>query len=447
MSEFPPASFSPSAPQMSWRPLLDGSLGRQAVACVCAIVDDLAANRRNMDEEPSLADGHAGWAILSCYLAEANRGNEDHRSHQRRTAQASLGHAIEKMQERPAAAALYGGLTGLGWAIAHLRHFLPGMNGDEALAEIDEVLLTHLEETPWTGEYDLIGGLVGYAVYALEHLPSPAGVACLEHIIDHLEQTAERRPEGLTWWTNPKLLAAETREEWPGGYYNLGLAHGVPGVIAVLGRVCAAGIAVDRARPLLDGAVRWLLAHQNCDGFANWVAPDHPEKPARLAWCYGDPGVAAALLAAARAVDEPAWEREARAIALRAAERPVDQSGVKDAGLCHGAAGLGHIFNRMYQATDDSRLADAARDWFERTLAMRRPGQGIGGFETWMPRDNGSSKWVADPGLLTGAAGIALALLAATTPVEPAWDAMLLVAIPPARQRFKIPEISGPARR
>jgi hypothetical protein len=38
---------------------------------------------------------------------------------------------------------------------------------------------------------------------------------------------------------------------------------------------------------------------------------------------------------------------------------------------------------------------------------------------------------VADPGILTGAAGVALALLAAATPIEPSWDRMLLVSIPP----------------
>jgi hypothetical protein len=38
---------------------------------------------------------------------------------------------------------------------------------------------------------------------------------------------------------------------------------------------------------------------------------------------------------------------------------------------------------------------------------------------------------VADKGLLTGAAGVALALLAATTALEPDWDRVLLVAIPP----------------
>ena len=46
---------------------------------------------------------------------------------------------------------------------------------------------------------------------------------------------------------------------------------------------------------------------------------------------------------------------------------------------------------------------------------------------------DGAPTWVDDAGLLTGAAGIALALLAAATPVEPAWDRMLLTSIPPRR--------------
>jgi hypothetical protein len=42
--------------------------------------------------------------------------------------------------------------------------------------------------------------------------------------------------------------------------------------------------------------------------------------------------------------------------------------------------------------------------------------------------------WRAEPGLLTGTAGVGLALLAATTPIEPAWDRALLVAIPPIQR-------------
>jgi hypothetical protein len=139
--------------------------------------------------------------------------------------------------------------------------------------------------------------------------------------------------------------------------------------------------------------------------------------------------VAAALLLAARCVGELAWERAALAIALRAAARPPEQAGVRDAGLCHGAAGLGHLFNRLYQASGEPRLAEAARFWFRRTLELRHPGHGIAGFAAFTPERE--ERWVDEPGLLTGAAGIALALLAAATPVVPAWDRMLLVSIPP----------------
>jgi len=162
------------------------------------------------------------------------------------------------------------------------------------------------------------------------------------------------------------------------------------------------------------------------------VGPGISPKPTRLAWCYGDLGIAVALLQAARGVREPAWEREAMMIARRCAARPAEQSGVVDCGLCHGAAGVGHLFNRLFQATGDESLRDAARFWFNRTFDMRRPNEAIAGFPAWMPDPERpeEKRWVAEPGILEGAAGVALALLAATTGIEPEWDRMLLVSVP-----------------
>jgi hypothetical protein len=330
------------------------------------------------------------------------------------------------MAERPGRASLYSGLTGVGWAISHLRPRWPCRDDEDDLAEIDEVLLDHLEKSPWLGEYDLIEGLVGFGVYALERLLGPGATACLGRVVDRLAETAEPQGNGVTWWTDPAWVAAETRAEYPRGFYNTGLAHGIPGVIGLLGRVCAAGVGRDKSRSLLDGAVSWLLGQDGPESFPYWVAPGAAGDTARLAWCYGDPGVAAALLGAARHVEEPVWESAALAIARRAAGRPSEESGVKDSALCHGSAGLAHLFNRMFQATGEPRLAEGARSWFEQTLAMRRPGRGIGGYEAWEPGGVRS----ADRGLLTGATGIALALLAATTDIEPLWDRMLMVSIP-----------------
>jgi lantibiotic modifying enzyme len=410
-----------------WRPILEGDLRERAMETVADAYD--AMRNTSFPHSPALAGGTFGLAVLSAYLQKAGLAEVDG------TTEQLYGFAVEAGMAKDLDASLYSGLAGLGWATQHLREHLVGTNADEICDEVDETLAEMLLGSPWTGEYDLISGLVGLGVYALERMPRPGAITILERVIDHLFEAVVEQSDGMTWWTDPKLLIPETRERCPRGYYNLGLAHGLPGVITLLGQVCAAGVAVSKARLLLNGAVRWLLAQQPNDGsgFTHWIDPASPDapKPARLAWCYGDPGIAIALLGAARCVDDPALECAALAIAHRAAARPPEQAGVKDAGLCHGAAGLGHIFNRLFQATGDEALADASRYWFVQTLNMRHSEGGIAGFAAFKPDRCGKERWVDSPDLLEGAAGVALALLAATTSVEPNWDRMLLTAIQP----------------
>jgi hypothetical protein len=263
--------------------------------------------------------------------------------------------------------------------------------------------------------------------------PGRAQSKCSTASVAWLDETAERSEEGATWLTPPELLPAYLLERCPGGHYSLGVAHGVPGVIAFLGGVVNAGVARKTARSLLDDAVRWLMAQKLAEGsgsvFPTSAAPGLKPEPSRSAWCYGDPGIAAALLCAARSVGEAAWEREAHAIARRAADRPADQAGVRDAGLCHGAAGLGHVFKPAVPG-DGGRAPRRGRT----VLAGPRPGDA---------EEEGRSRRVHRPsalptvrptaalsrGVLEGAAGIALALLAAVSPIEPEWDRMLLLSV------------------
>lgn len=219
------------------------------------------------------------------------------------------------------------------------------------------------------------------------------------------------------------------------GFINLGVAHGVPGAIAMLAGARAAGIA--ESRPLLDDAVAWLLAQKLPAGagsrFATevWLDGDGAPQPSSLAWCYGDLGIAATLLAAGRTVGESGWEREALKIARAAAARPpAREKECVDACLCHGAAGVGHLFNRLHQATGEPVFAAAARTWLLEALDRRQPGAPFGGFRTQAMGPEGVKGWRDEPGFLTGAAGIGLCLLAAATALEPAWDRILLITSP-----------------
>lgn len=388
-----------------WQPLLEGDQLIQSLLRIRQIADTVGP----VNARASLANGAAGLALFHAYLADAHPEMAT-----RDDALRLLEYAMDQVATMPMTPSLYEGFTGVAWAIAHLEQQTDSADENDPLIDVDDLLLRHIEHTPYNGDYDLIFGLVGFGLYALERLPRPGAVGLLTCVIERLAERAIHTSEGVTWLTPPHLLPPYQRELFPNGHYNLGMAHGVPGVIALLGLACQAGVAERLARPLLNGAVSWLLAQalppESSSAFSPWIAPDSLPTPARTAWCYGDPGVAAALLLAARCTGETAWEESALTIARRTARRALSETGITDASLCHGAAGLGHLFHRLFRTTDDPLLGEAARFWFGQALTHHS-----------IPEQDG---------FLTGAAGIGLALLAAVSPVEPRWDRVLLLSGP-----------------
>lgn len=398
-----------------WRPLLSGELAGRARRAAAALVAGLGAARPVDRGDASLSGGSAGLAVCHAMLARAH-GGRPAAGPAAAQAAACLDHAISSLAAAPASAALYSGFTGVAWA-AELVDGLLGTGDGDRNETIDAAVASLLHrELPEAVPYDLINGLTGLGVYALVRRPGAAGADCLAAVVHQLARRARRDSDGVYWWTPPALLLGPQRERYPDGGVDLGVAHGMAGVLPLLARAHALGAGGDVAGPLLADAVRWLLAHLVPDGSGQtapgFVAAGTGAAAARTAWCYGDPGVAMALLLAARDAGEPGWAEAATRLALHAAARPAGQTGVADAGLCHGTAGLAHLFNRMHQLTGEPDLARAAVFWIERTLALC-----AGPDPAW----NG-------PGLLEGAAGIALALVAAYTAAEPVWDQMLLVS-------------------
>lgn len=412
--------------ESGWRPLIVDADRRAAIASVIVeIVAGVEAWRR--DHPPGFEDD-ADYATLRIYAA-----SDDTAPDPEDEAGRALTTAIEGIGDRHAPS-LYGGAARIAFAVGHLS---AGDDADTACEMIEGSLLRFLEHP--TEAYDLIGGLVGIAVPVLQRIAdgksSGSSEPLARSILEHLERLARPMPTGLAWHTPPTLLPAWQRELAPNGYINLGLAHGVPGVVAILARYLAAGIEVERARTLLEGAVGYLRSAAEPrvgNRYPAWLSTQRQRQDSvsRVAWCYGDLGVAVAVLSAATATGRDDWRAEALALAHGMAARPFETSQVVDTGLCHGAAGVAHLFNRLSQATGDAELARAADTWFARTLAMRHT-EPIAGFPRALPVD-GTTTW--DPGadLLTGACGVALALHAAISPVEPGWDQLLLADLAPA---------------
>lgn len=334
--------------------------------------------------------------------------------------------ALDRVQTSDAVA-LYSGWAGLGWLCAQL-----GAEDEFVCEHADRLLHRALVDRSVHHSYDLISGLVGMGVYFLERLPRDAGVRGLASVLDALEQGATETGAGTTWFTPAESLPAWQREKAPNGYYNLGVAHGVPGVLWLLAKLASGGIETERARDLLRSGLAWMCAQQVDPDRAelpSWIAPGVPrEDGRRMAWCYGPLGASAVVWDAARAIGDDRAEDWARRMARACAEVPPERGLVRDAGLCHGAAGNAHIFHRLYRRTGDARFRNAARAWIAATLAFERAGEGVGGFRMWGDLGENQQGWVDDASFLSGSAGVALALLSAVTDTDPEWDRLLLLS-------------------
>ena len=99
---------------------------------------------------------------------------------------------------------------------------------------------------------------------------------------------------------------------------------------------------------------------------------------------------------------------------------------VNDAALCHGTAGIAHIFNRFYHITNIPDFKEAAIYWYNQTIQMSKFEDGLAGYKTCISND--SKKLENCTGFLEGIAGIGLALISSVSDIEPSWDEFLLIS-------------------
>lgn len=356
-----------------WRPLLEGERAgraRRLLALLGARLAEPPAESRSA----SLFSGLPGIA-----LALAAQGREER-------AAELLADAVGAIDSLGGELGLSRGLAGLAFALEQIEGASDGV--DQALgAEI-----AARADLP----AELMLGLAGRAVYARELAPPRALHAAIG---EELAARAEPEGGGLAWRSapDPRHADRDLCTRYPEGWFDLGVAHGAPAVIAAL--VASHG---ERAR----AGMAWLW-RQGGDGRFPAIAGEEPHP--QPGWCYGDEGISAVLFAVARALGDQEWE--ARWLGrLRDAALAAGPS--ESLGLCHGAAGLGHIHNRVHQATGAAWARAAA----------------LAHFDHLVDRLAGSIE-ALPAGLLEGQAGIALALTAALGDREPAWDRALVLSI------------------
>jgi lantibiotic modifying enzyme len=192
---------------------------------------------------------------------------------------------------------------------------------------------------------------------------------------------SRRDSEG--YWTQ-RLYGQELRGLTPPH----GLVGNVQALLPLLDKDRAGALKRETAALLAGNAVQ-------ADGLANWPPRPRPELPGpdgqiRVQWCAGGPGI---VIGAAEYLDEEL---------LRAGAELPWHTGPpnleKGPGICHGTAGNGYAFLKVFARTGDERWLERARHFAMHALVQverLRSEHGRGRYSLWTG-DIGAALYAAD---------------------------------------------------
>src|SRR5581483_3645394 len=448
---------------LAWSPVTDKQTARTVIKVVrvCAerlkstanIVRAIEASRRQSAFPDgvhwvaySVAKGYAGLPLLWAQMDACFPDEEWDlvgREHLTLAAQ-----DLEQYSDLPLG--IFSGITGVAFAAWQLSR--EGTRYRRLLQTLDAAILPRalalankLKDANGccVSEFDAISGLSGIGAYLLCRIDDADCRGCLTAVLEALVELLDTPEELPAWHTPATLIRNETSQQmYPHGWLNCGLAHGIPGPLALLSLAHLQGISINNLPNAIGRTADWLCNNRFDDEWGvNWPtavplefdevtnclrpsgAQSAPDGPSRCAWCYGRPGVARALWLAGEAFQCERYRNLALSAMDAVFRKPVRNRHIDSPSFCHGVAGLLEIALRFVNDCLDNRFAGETDVLLQQILATYSPDHLLGFRHLEIPGNE-----IDQAGLLDGVPGIALVLLAAVTNVPPSWDRLFLLS-------------------
>lgn len=323
------------------------------------------------------------------------------------------------------------GLAGVGFMFEYLnKKGIIENDTNVLLEEFDTALKKMLRIYMHTGEYDFLHGGIGIALYFIKRTSiNPGLISVLESFIKDLLKLSINDGGNYLKWSS--IIDYKTKKTG----YNISLSHGMANIVCMMLKMYDVN-ELDKKKIdiIINGSINYILSQQiDKDKYGCYFPTFSLESNenislSRLGWCYGDLTIATTLFQVGQLYNNQILINKSIEILSFTAEKrkSIKRNMVMDAGLCHGTAGIGHIFYRMWWNTHLPEFKTAADYWFQETLKMASFSDGLAGYKAWKTTEYGG--WVNEYGLLEGVCGIGLAMLSYYYEINPEWDECLLLS-------------------
>jgi lantibiotic modifying enzyme len=392
---------------------------------------------RQTSNKISLYSGFTGVALFYGYLAKHTNDDSYYEKCQK-----TIDYCIENLNStiQPS---LYGGFTGLAWTLRHLIN-MDVFDSDSlsSLGLIDPIIDKSTELFIKEKHYSLMYGLIGIGIYYLEQIESKANTQNapflhLQKIVISLNEMAIENGDSIFWIDYASTISKKSTTP----IYNLGIPHGITGIMCFLSKVFEIGIEKEKIIHLLKGCVKWLLKQKNnfynISYYPPLVGVSYSPHLTRLAWSYGDLCSALALLKVAKVLEDEILEEEALSTALITTQRNLRTSNIYtkvekdfnylDIGLCKGTSGGIILYSNLNEHFKNDELRKVQNFWIDLSIKSKNKIGGLGGYKAYVSVDGEAGEWRNDLSFLDGVSGFGLTLISLINPELRKWQNLLLV--------------------
>lgn len=351
---------------------------------------------------------------------------------------------------------LFNGLAGLGTAAYFCSRV--GLRYKKLLEKLDNAIIEEVQNLLWKKLtvrmesesfyiapkiYNLAEGLSGILLYISLRKDNPyllsIGSDCIKKLSFLLKNKKVMQSSVPGWFTTPSDYLIETEKNfYPEGCFILGTPFGITGLLSAIAIAALEGFCPKEGFELLRDISSWLTKKQGVTPlglFWNHTVSLqeelsgslHPPQLNRDTWGNGIPSAARAIYLAGKALNDYKLKEFAENAFISLWSKPEKDWNLIGTSFNYGRAGHYAVTQRMVKETKNPELHQKLKDLESGLKNFYDPDTPFG-FRSVSFSPSNEYLWIDDPGLFSGAAGIALSLLNVHLNNDRTWDRIFAIS-------------------
>ncbi len=325
----------------------------------------------------------------------------------------------QRLHQHNLGSGFHEGFEGILYTIQYLKK-CNVIDTNDLTDDLEKHLLKSLHIDFNANYFDTLHGSIGKLLFYIdpEYKDQQRTKTLIDQFLTSLYKNKNEGFNGFFWYDS---------NESEKGLINLGMAHGISGVLAFLVRLKELKYDHSLLDPLIEGIINSLFSFRNkittVSGFPDHYAEDINSRNinSRLGWCYGDLGITHTLVYAYSVLKRNDLLQAAIPILEKLILRTISNSGLThferysffDNGFCHGISGIAYMLQKINNHLESPQINKRVMYWKNQLLHNLETQLSIEGdiYYPWYRQNKEYSYTLDKECMLDGLCGTGLVLL------------------------------------